>query len=119
VKKDEKGKKMRKISRILPIAFLSVILTGVFAGQHAEAEEGSCYLKATNTDVFVIVFDMDRDGNQGRQIWQGRINQGESVKITAPHGRLRYDYNSEPDKDQPLSGGIDRSCSNLETILVP
>jgi hypothetical protein len=71
------------------------------------------------TDVFVIVFDMDRDGNQGRQIWQGRINQGESVKITAPHGLLRYDYNSEPDKDQPLSGGIDHGCNNLETILVP
>jgi hypothetical protein len=110
---------MRTICRILPIAFLAVILAGVFAGQHADAEEGSCYLKANTTDVFVIVFDMDRDGNQGRQIWQGRINQGESVKITVPHGRLRYDYNSEPDKDQPLSGGIDRSCSNLETILVP
>ena len=110
---------MRKISRILPIAFLTVILAGFLAVQNADAEEGSCYLKATNTDVFVIVFDMDRDGNQGRQIWQGRINQGESVKITAPHGLLRYDYNSEPDKDQPLSGGIDRGCNNLETILVP
>jgi hypothetical protein len=32
---------------------------------------------------------------------------------------LRYDYNSEPDKDQPLSGGIDHGCNNLETILVP
>lgn len=110
---------MRTIYRILPIVFLSVTLAGLFAGQHADAEEGSCYLKATNKDVFVIVFDLDRDGNQGDQIWQGRINQGESVKITVPHGRFRYDYNAEPDKDQPLSGGFDRSCSNLETILVP
>ena len=110
---------MRKIYRILPIALFSVILAGLFAVQHADAEAGSCYLKANTTDVFVIVFDLDRDGNQGDQIWQGRINQGESVKITVPHGRFRYDYNAEPDKDQPLSGGFDRSCSNLETILVP
>jgi hypothetical protein len=67
----------------------------------------------------LIVFDLDRDGNQGDQIWQGRINRGESVKITVPHGRFRYDYNAHPDQDQPLSGGFDRSCSNLETILVP
>ena len=110
---------MRKIYRILPIALFTAILAGLFAVQHADAEAGSCYLKANTTDVFVIVFDMDREGNQGEQIWQGRINQGESVKITVPHGRFRYDYNAEPDKDQPLSGGFDRSCSNLETILVP
>jgi hypothetical protein len=110
---------MRTICRILPIVMLAVILAGVFAGQHAQAEEGSCYLKATNTDVFVIVFDLDSEGIQGRQIWQGRINQGKSVKITTPHGRFIYDYNDQPDEDQPLSGGFDRSCSNLETILVP
>ena len=110
---------MKTICRILPIAFLAVILAGVFAGQHAEAEEGSCYLKATNTDVFVIVFDLDQEGNQGRQIWQGRINQGKSVKITTPHGRFIYNYNDQPDEDQPLSGGADRWCNNLETILVP
>jgi hypothetical protein len=110
---------MRKIFRILPFVFLSVILAGLFSGQPAGAEAGSCYLKATNTDVFVIVYDLDRDGNQGDQIWQGRINKGESAKISAPHGRFRYDYNSQPDQDQPLSGGFDRSCSNLETILVP
>ena len=110
---------MRKICRILPIAFLTVILAGLFAVQQAGAEEGSCYLKANTQDVYVIVFDLDREGNQGRQIWQGRINQGESVKITTPHGRFRYDYNDQPDEDQPLSGGSDRWCNNLETILVP
>jgi hypothetical protein len=96
-----------------------VILAGVFVGQHAEAEEGSCYLKANTKDVYVIVFDLDREGNKGHQIWQGRINQGESVKITTPQARFIYDYNDQPDEDQPLSGGSDRWCNNLETILVP
>jgi hypothetical protein len=30
-----------------------------------------------------------------------------------------HDYNSQPDKDQPLSGGTERWCSNDETVLVP
>jgi hypothetical protein len=110
---------MKNVKKHLSIAFGLVILAGLLAAQNADADAGSCYLKATNTDVFMIVFDLDLDGNQGDQIWQGRINRGESVKITVPHGRFRYDYNSQPDQDQPLSGGFDRSCSNLETILVP
>lgn len=51
--------------------------------------------------------------------WQGRIYANESVKITTPHARFVYDYNSQPDKDQPLSGGTERWCNNDETILVP
>jgi hypothetical protein len=84
----------------------------------ADAEEGTCVLEA-NQDVFVIVWDQDDEGNKGRQIWQGRINQGKSVKITAPHGEIRYSYNDQPDEDQPLSGDVDRSCNSDEIILVP
>jgi hypothetical protein len=110
---------MRKISRIVFIILFAVMSAGFLSILKADAEEGTCVLQASNTDVFIIVFDLDRDGNQGAQIWQGRLNQGESAKITAPHGRFRYDYNAQPDEDQPLSGGQDRSCSNGETILVP
>jgi hypothetical protein len=115
----KKGNKMKTICRIFAIAFLSVILAGAFSGRYAGAEEGSCYLKANTKDVYVVVFDLDRQGNKGHQIWQGRINQGESAKITTPHGRFIYDYNDQPDEDQPLSGGSNRWCNNLETIMVP
>jgi len=40
--------------------------------------------------------------------WQGRIDANESVKITTPHARFVYDYNSQLDKDQSLSGGTER-----------
>jgi len=30
----------------------------------------------------------------------------------------KYGYNSQPDEDQPLSGGTNRWCSNDKTILV-
>ena len=110
---------MKKFFMLSSIVFLAMITTGIVSLPGAQAEEGTCYLQATNTDVFIIVFDLDRDGNQGHKIWQGRINANESVKITTPHARFRYDYNSQPDKDQPLSGGYDRWCKNDETVLVP
>jgi hypothetical protein len=115
----QKGTKMMRVYQILISALSVFFLVGFFTGLPAAAEENSCYLKSNTQDVFVIVYDMDREGNQGQQIWQGRINQGESVKITAPNGRFRYEFNAQPEEDQPLSGGKDRWCNNLNTILVP
>ena len=99
--------------------FLAVLATTVLSPAEARAEAGTCYLQASETDVFIIVFDLDRDGNKGEQIWQGRINANESVKITAPHARFIYNYNTRPEENQPLSGGIARWCNDDETILVP
>ncbi len=110
---------MRKILRIVFIMLFTVMSTGFLSILKADAEEGTCVLEASGKDVFVIVFDADDDGNRGPQIWEGRINQGESARITAPHGLIRYNYNDQPDQDQPLSGDVDRSCSGGETILVP
>jgi hypothetical protein len=115
----EKGNKMRKIYRIVFIIFFAVMLAGFLSILKADAEEGTCVLEASSQDVFLIVWDQDDEGNKGRQIWQGRINQGGSVKITAPHGQIRYSYNDQPDEDQPLSGDVDRSCNSDEAILVP
>ena len=110
---------MDKISSYLSVMFLAMMATAILTITEVQAQEGSCYLQATNTDVFIVVFDMDRDGNRGHKLWQGRINVNESVKITTPHARFVYDYNSQPDSDQPLSGGTSRWCNNDETVLVP
>jgi len=109
---------MKKIFRIVLMILFTVMTAGFLTIPEADAEEGTCVLEA-NKDVFVMVWDLDEDGNKGRQIWQGRINQGDTAKITAPHARLRYSYNDQPDKDQPLSGDVERWCNSGETILVP
>ncbi len=75
-----------KIFQCLSIVFLAMITTGIVSLPEAKADEGTCYLQATNTDVFVIVLDMDRERNKGHKIWQGRINANESVKITTRDG---------------------------------
>jgi len=110
---------MGNIFRIGFIILFTVVSAGFISILKADAKEGTCIFEASNQDVFVIVWDQDDEGNKGRQIWQGRINQGESAKITAPHGQIRYSYNDQPDEDQPLSGDVNRSCEGGETISVP
>jgi hypothetical protein len=110
---------MGKIFRIVFMILFAAMSAGFLSISQADAEEGTCVFEALGKDVFVIVFDADNEGNKGAQIWQGRINRGKSAKITAPHARIRYSYNDQPEEDQPLSGDVDRSCSGGEKILVP
>jgi len=82
------------------------------------AKEGTCYLKAT-TDASVEVYDLNRDGNQGDMIWQGRLKEGQRVLLKAPHARFRCKYNSEPDEQQALSIGPDKWCDGDQNVGVP
>jgi len=110
---------MKTLMQRLSIIFL-VMAAAVFVQiADAGAEEGSCILQATNDDVFIIIYDLNSDGSRRGQIWEGRINAGQTARIVTPHGQFDYDYNSQPDTDQPLSGGTERWCNNDEVILVP
>lgn len=109
---------MKKTQSLFLFAFITVVLLNLAVPVAAIAEEGTCYLEAT-TDVFVMVYDLDRQGNSSGLIWQGRLNDGETTQIKAPHGRFRYKYNSEPDKKQPLSSGPDKWCDSNTKVGVP
>ena len=113
------GEKMMKrcVKRFwveITVVLLSVLLlpSSVFS------DEGTCYLKAV-TEVYVEVYDLDRQGNDGEMIWSGRLKDGEKVLIKAPHARFRYKYNSEPDEKQALSVGPDKWCDGKNNVAVP
>ena len=110
---------MKRIYQSLTILFFAIILTSMISATESSAQEGSCYLKALKTDVYVIVYDLNRNGEKGPMIWQGRINEGQEKSIMAPHGRFRYYYNAQPDVNQPMSGGNNRWCDNKRTVGVP
>jgi hypothetical protein len=110
---------MKLYTKPLLILLLAMIVGGFVSLPGAAADPGSCILQATDDDVFIIIYDMNSDGSRGPQIWEGRINAGQSVRINTPHQQFVYDYNSQPDTDQPLSGGTERWCNNDEVILVP
>ena len=110
---------MKRIYQSLTILFFAIILTGMISASKTSAEEGSCYLKALSTDVFVMVYDLNRNGDMGSLIWQGRINEGQEKSIMAPHGRFRYYYNTQASVNGLMSGGVNRWCDNKRTVGVP
>ena len=110
---------MKRIFRTLSIFFFAIILTSLLSASKISATEGSCYLKALRTDVFVILHELNRDGDMGSKIWEGRINEGQEVLVSVPHARFRLYYNDQPDVNQPMSGGTDRWCDNKRTVGVP
>jgi hypothetical protein len=110
---------MKRFSKTLSILFLAMITAGFISLPDAGADPGSCILQATDDDVYIIIYDLNSDGSRRGQIWEGRINAGQTARIVTPHGQFDYDYNSQPDTDQPLSGGTERWCHNDEVILVP
>ena len=110
---------MKPVQQLLAVVFFGIFISGMILPSETSADQGSCYLKASRTDVFVVVYDLDLEGNMGYQLWQGRINKGQDVMINTPHGQFRYYANAQPDVDQPLSGGISRLCSDKRRIGVP
>ena len=110
---------MKTCIRIFSILCVAFIAAGFISLPEAAAEQGSCVLQATDDNVFIIIYDMNSDGSRGSQIWEGRLNAGQQAQITTPHQQFVYYYNSQPDADQPLSGGTERWCNNNEVILVP
>ena len=108
----------RALKVFLSAAVLISVLTAVSPLQ-ADVIDSYCYLEATTVDVFVIVWEEDRLGNKGRQIWQGIVKQGQRVKITNRTGSIRYSSTIYIDKRDGISGDQSRWCSDASTVGVP
>jgi hypothetical protein len=105
--------------RFVSIIFFAAVISGCSATPDVDSEKGACYLKAAHSDVYVKVFDLDRDGNMGSLVFQGRINQRMGARIKTSHAQFRYYYNPDPDVDQPLSSGPDKACDDLDVVFLP
>ena len=61
----------------------------------AAANEYTCTIRSGRQDVYVIVTDMDRDGNPMRrrgELFQGVMKAHESQTLNSTFGKLRYSY---------------------------
>jgi len=100
-------------------AAMIMTLLAVVSPLRADVLDLYCYLEATNVDTYVVVWKEDRQGNKGRQIWQGVVKQGQRVKIIAPTGTIRYSGTVNIKSQDALSGDQSRWCENGATIGVP
>jgi len=110
---------MNKTHSTLPIIFLAAWLAGCSSTPDVDSDKGACYLKAAHNEVYVKVFNLDRDGNMGPIVFQGIINQRENTLIKTAHARFRFYYNPDPLVHRPLSSGQDQACDDHDVVIIP
>lgn len=108
----------RPFKAFLPaVVFISALT--VISPLRADVIEWYCYLEAGSADVFVIVWEEDRQGNKRQQIWQGIVKKGQRVKIPNRFGSIRYSSTVYTESKDALSGDQSRWCSDANTVGVP
>jgi hypothetical protein len=110
---------MKRINRFIPIIFLAAVIAGCSSTPDVDSDEGACYLKAAQGEVYVKVFDLDPNGNMGALIFQGKIDQHTGTRIKTAHAQFRYYYNPNPSVDQPLRSGPDQACDDHDVVRIP
>ena len=110
---------MKVVHRWIPIIFLAAVMTGCSATPDVGSDEGACYLKAAQGEVYVRVFDLDDDGNMGPLVFEGKIDRHTGTRIKTAHAQFRYYYNPDPKIDRPLSSGPDQACDDHDVVFVP
>ena len=89
--------------------FIIVVVFFLTLSSQVTAEDSTCWLKApAQDDIWVIVYETNRDGDRGKIIWEGKIVAGEKKQIKSASGRIRYDYARE--EGQPYEGDLGRFC---------
>ena len=110
---------MKKLHRFVPIIFFAAVIAGCSSTPDVDSDEGACYLKTAQGEVYVKVFDLDNDGNMGPLVFQGKIDQRTGARIKTAHAQFRYFYNTDPHVDRPLSSGEDQACDDLDVVFLP
>ena len=110
---------MHRLLKVLLPAAVLISLLAVYSPVQADAPDAYCYLEAVSTDVYVIVWEADRQGNKGKKIWNGIVKQGQRVKIPSRTGGIRYSTTVTLYEEDPVSGDTSRECSDAATIGVP
>ena len=121
---------MNIINRQVLTSFLAIFIISFLTIPDAAASHNICWLKAGDDDVFVRVYDKDRDGNTindgnyyrkyflgEREIWQGTLKKGETKLIESSNGKVRYDYKAA--SAYRSYGENTALCDHGETIILP
>jgi hypothetical protein len=102
--------------RIFSIIVSAIMITGLLVIPGASADDKSCWLEATNSDIYITVWELDRAGNELAKIWEGLLAKGNKTKLMTSDGKIRYFTNIS---GQSSSAGVDKMCQNAETISLP
>jgi len=76
----------------------------------ASAGDKLCWIEATIERTYVHVTEMDEEGANDTNLWEGWIEQGERQKIKSARGQISYDYRLA--SDDRTYGDNSADCDN-------
>ena len=109
---------MHRMIKVSMFVIFMILFSAILSPLKADRRDLHCYLEATNVDAIVVVWEEDRQGNKGEQIWTGLVKQGQRQRINTRTGGIRYSSTVYSNKDA-LSGDTSRWCEEGGTIGVP
>ena len=59
-------------------------------------EGGQCYFQA-NEDIYLKIYNLDKDGVERRAVWEGHLSEGGTKSFNAPYGQVGYATKKNPD----------------------
>ena len=108
-----------KIIMLTILTLGAALILNLILSPKAAANEYKCTIKSGRQDVYVVVTDMDRDGNPMRQrgeLFQGVLKSGQSQTLKSKFGKLRYSFRLY---NQSRSQGRIASDCRGNTIQLP
>ena len=102
--------------RLFSIIVFAIMTSGLLVTPAVSADDKSCWLEAADSEIYLIVWDLDAAGNQLAKIWEGLLAPGSKQKLVTSDGRIRYSTNISGESS---SAGIDKICRNAEAISLP
>jgi hypothetical protein len=104
------------VHRFHTIIVFAIITSGFLVTPAVSADDKSCWLEATDSEIYLIVWDLDAEGNQLAKIWEGLLAPGGKQKLVTSDGKIRYYMNISGESS---SAGVDKMCRNAVTISLP
>lgn len=110
---------MYRLFKVFSLAVFFISVLAAVSPLRADVIDSYCYLEATTVDVYVVVWEEDRQGNKGHQIWQGVVKKAQRVKISNRFGQIRLSSTVYVKSRNALSGDQSRWCEGATNIGVP
>ena len=102
--------------RLFSIIVIAIMTSGFLVSPAVSADDKSCWLEATDSEIYLTVWDLDGEGSELVKIWEGLLAPGKKKKLVTSNGRIRYYANISGESS---SAGVDKMCRNSETISLP
>lgn len=102
--------------RLFSIIVFAIMTSGFLVTPAVSADDMSCWLEATDSEIYLTVWDLDGEGSELVKIWEGLLAPGNKHKLVTSNGKIRYYTNISSESS---SAGVDKICRNANSISLP